>query len=79
VLVVCPPPFGKLDPDGDFANAGEKSRKLARHYRELCEELACELLDLNGVADYSDLDGIHLDADGHAAVARAVEDRIRAL
>jgi lysophospholipase L1-like esterase len=77
VLVVCPPPFGRLDPEGDFAQAGEKSRKLARHYRAVCEELGCELLDLNGIAAYSDLDGIHLDADGHAAVATAVEERVR--
>jgi lysophospholipase L1-like esterase len=77
VLVVCPPPFGPLDPDGDFANAGEKSRKLARHYRAMCDELGCELLDLDGIAAYSDLDGIHLDADGHAAVAAAVEERVR--
>jgi hypothetical protein len=79
VLVVCPPPFGKLDPEGDFAHAGEKSRRLARHYREVCEQLGCDLLDLDGIAPYSDLDGIHLDAEGHAAVAAAVEQRIRAL
>ena len=39
--------------------------------------LGCELLDLDGVAAYSDLDGIHLDADGHAAVAEAVEPVVR--
>ena len=43
----------------------------------MCSELRCELLDLNGVAAYSDLDGFHLDADGTAAVARAVEERLR--
>ena len=79
VLVVCPPAFGKLDADGDFANAGEKSRQLARHYRIVCDELGCELLDLDGVAAYSDLDGIHLDAEAHAAVAAAVEERVRTI
>jgi lysophospholipase L1-like esterase len=39
--------------------------------------LDCELLDLERVAAYSDLDGIHLDADGHAAVAAAVEPVVR--
>jgi lysophospholipase L1-like esterase len=77
VLVVCPPPFGRLDPEGDFANAGDKSRKLGRHYRAVCDELGCELLALDGIARYSDLDGIHLDAEAHAAVARAVEERVR--
>jgi lysophospholipase L1-like esterase len=77
VLVVCPPPFGQLDPEGSFANAGAKSRQLGRWFAEMCQELDCELLDLDGIAAYSDLDGIHLDADGQAAVATAVEERLR--
>jgi lysophospholipase L1-like esterase len=77
VLVVCPPPFGQLDPEGSFANAGVKSRQLGRWFAEVCRELDCGLIDLNGIAAYSDLDGIHLDADGQAAVAVAVEERIR--
>ena len=43
------------------------------------ELLGCELIDLDGIAGYSDLDGIHLEAEGHAAVAVAVEQRVRAL
>lgn len=77
VLVVCPPPFGRLDPEGSFANAGPKSRQLGRWFAEMCEQLECELVDLDGVASYSDLDGIHLDAEGQAAVAAAVEERVR--
>jgi lysophospholipase L1-like esterase len=79
VLVVCPPPFGRLDPEGSFAHAGEKSRQLGRRFAEVCELLGCELIDLDGIAGYSDLDGIHLEAEGHAAVAVAVEQRVRAL
>lgn len=79
VLVVCPPPFGTLDPDGSFANAGGKSQQLGRWFAEVCGRLDCELLDLAGIAAYSDLDGIHLTAEGHAAVAAAVEERIRRL
>jgi lysophospholipase L1-like esterase len=77
VLVVCPPPFGRLDAEGSFANAGAKSRQLGRWFAEMCAELQCELIDLDGIAAYSDLDGIHLDADGHAAVAAAVAERLR--
>ncbi|MDX6474764.1 MAG: hypothetical protein QOH95_275 [Gaiellaceae bacterium] len=79
VLVVCPPPFGRLDPEGSFAHAGAKSQTLGRWFAEMCEELGCDLLDLDGVAAYSDLDGIHLEAEGHAAVAAAVEQRMRLL
>ncbi|HEY8645168.1 MAG TPA: GDSL-type esterase/lipase family protein [Gaiellaceae bacterium] len=63
VLVVCPPAF--------------ESHELGAYFAAMCGELGCELLDLDGIAAYSDLDGIHLDAEGHAAVAAAVEERLR--
>jgi lysophospholipase L1-like esterase len=78
VLVVCPPPLGRIDPDSEFAHAGERSEQLSRHFAEMCTELGCELLDLRGVASYSDLDAHHFEPDGHAAVAAAVLERIRA-
>jgi lysophospholipase L1-like esterase len=77
VLVVCPPPFGRLDPEASFAQAGAKSRQLGRWFAEVCGDLGCELIDLDGIAAYSDLDGIHLEAEGHAGVAAAVEERLR--
>jgi lysophospholipase L1-like esterase len=77
VLVVCPPPFARLDPMYELE--GAKSRELGPAFAAMCAELGCELLDLDGVAAYSDLDGIHLDADANAAVAAAVEERVRAI
>jgi lysophospholipase L1-like esterase len=65
LLVVCPPPFG--------------GHVLAPAYREMCDALGCELLDLDGIAPYSPIDGTHLDEAGHLAVARAVEERVRRL
>jgi lysophospholipase L1-like esterase len=65
VLVVCPPPFA--------------GRELGPWYAEVCGSLGCPLLDLGGVASYSALDESHLDEAGHAAVARAVEERVRAI
>jgi lysophospholipase L1-like esterase len=63
VLVVSPPPFG--------------GHELAPAFNEVCDGLGCELLDLNGITTYSKLDDCHLDADGHVAVAEAVERRVR--
>jgi lysophospholipase L1-like esterase len=62
-LVVCPPPFDGHSLGQSFA-----------------DELDCPLLDLDGVTSYPVVNGDveHLDADGHAAVARAVADRVRA-
>jgi lysophospholipase L1-like esterase len=65
VLVVCPPPF-----DG---------HRLGPSFADLCTELDCALLDLDGVASYSDVDLEHLDADAHALVAGAVEEQVRLL
>jgi lysophospholipase L1-like esterase len=65
VLVVCPPPIGDRD--------------LAAAFAAVCGDLECALLDLGPVTRYSDDDVEHLDEAGHAAVARAVEERVRAL
>ena len=63
VLVVCPPPFG--------------GHGLGPSFEEMCAQLDCPLLDLDGVASYTDFDVEHLDAAGHAAVAAAVEEHVR--
>jgi len=60
--VVVPPPF-----DGHALAAS------------FAAELDCPLVDLDGVTSYPVVndDVEHLDADGHAAVARAVAERLR--
>jgi lysophospholipase L1-like esterase len=60
VVVVCPPPF-----DGHV---------LGPSFAEMCAELDCELIDLDGIAAYPVVNGDmeHLDAEGHAAVAATV-------
>ncbi len=65
ILVVCPPPF-----DG---------HRLGPHFAEMCAELGCDLLDLDGVASYVEIgdDVEHLDEAAHADVAAAVDARIR--
>lgn len=67
ILVLCPPPF-----DGHH---------LGPHFATVCDELDCELLDLDGIAAYLEIgdDVEHLDETGHAAVAAAVEGRVRRL
>jgi lysophospholipase L1-like esterase len=65
VLVVCPPPFG--------------GHELGPAFREVCDVFDCELLDLDGVLTYSAIDDIHLDSEGHIALAEAVEERARGM
>jgi lysophospholipase L1-like esterase len=65
VLVVCPPPF--------------EGHELGPFYAAECAELGCELLDLDGVVAYTAHDPWHLDEAGNAALAVAVEERVRKL
>ena len=67
ILVVCPPPFA--------------GHRLGPHFAEMCSELGCALLDLDGVACFVELgdDVEHLDEAGQAAVASAVDVRVRRL
>ncbi len=67
VIVVCPPPF-----DG---------HALGQAYAQMCDDLGVELLDLDGIATYDVVgdDVEHLGAASHAAVAAAVEERLRRL
>jgi lysophospholipase L1-like esterase len=65
VLVVCPPAIGE--------------RRLGPAFAEWLGPLDCELLDLEGIAAYTADDIAHFDADGHAAVAAALEGAVRSL
>lgn len=64
VLAIAPPPFDGHELGPWFA-----------------EEVTCEVLDLAPVTPYAVVadDTCHLDEAGHAAVATAVEERVRAL
>lgn len=60
-----------------MAGAAAKARELPRCFRIAAEEAGVPLLDLSEHAAYTDLDGIHLDAAGHTAVALAVAQAVR--
>ena len=78
-ILACPPRVGETEWEDGWKGAPGKSALLPERFRAVAEELACPLVDLASVTRFSDLDGVHLDADGHAAVARAVEDALRRL
>jgi lysophospholipase L1-like esterase len=76
VLVVVPPetrsPKGLLAPK--FAGAAEKSAGLAQAFREVCSLLECPVFDAGSVTTASPVDGIHLDADQHLLLGKALAD-----
>jgi lysophospholipase L1-like esterase len=74
VLVVVPPPI--REPKGPiaakFAGAPAKCAGLAEEYRRVAAEVGCHLFDAGSVTGSSVVDGVHLDADQHAVLGRAL-------
>src|SRR6202030_3809683 len=76
ILVVCPPPIHS--PQGvlasKFAGAEPRCAGLADAYGAVCRDLGCQFFDAASVTLASRVDGIHLDADQHGALGRALAE-----
>jgi lysophospholipase L1-like esterase len=74
ILVVCPPqieePRGPIA--AKFRGAIEISNGLSRAYEAVSAELDCEYFDAGSVTRSSVVDGVHLDADQHLTLGRAL-------
>jgi lysophospholipase L1-like esterase len=74
ILVVCPPPISA--PKGalaaKFSGAELRCAGLADAYRAVTSDLGCHFFDAASVTSSSRVDGIHLDADQHLALGRAL-------
>jgi len=79
ILVVCPPHIGGgleaccVEPhfEGLHMGAGcaEKSRQLAPHYARVARAYGCAFLDTEGVAEFNNIDCMHLTRRGHRQLA----------
>jgi lysophospholipase L1-like esterase len=80
VLVLAPPPFGRLSPEYRLESPhGEaESRGFTAAFEAMAEEVGAPIVALEGVARSSDVDGIHLSAASHRAVGLAVADALLA-
>lgn len=80
-LIVAPPPIdapkGALAPK--FEGAAYKCVGLATAYREVAANLGCHFVDAGSVTPASKVDGIHLDADQHLLLGRAMADVVSPL
>jgi lysophospholipase L1-like esterase len=81
VLIIAPPPV--LNPQGPiavkFTGAAGKSAGLAEAYRSVAAELGCHFFEAGSVTSASAIDGIHLDADQHLALGKALARFLTAL
>jgi lysophospholipase L1-like esterase len=78
ILVVCPPPI--RSPKGllasKFAGAEQRCAGLADAYAVVCSDLGCRFFDASSVTTSSRVDGIHLDADQHETLGRALAEAV---
>lgn len=64
--------FGRFD-----AFSVEESARLSPQLRALAEELGCHFFDAASVAAPDPLDGLHMDAASHAALAEALAEKVK--
>lgn len=80
VLLVCPPPVGRLAQFADeFEGAELKSKGMVSEFRAVAEARCVAFLDAGAHISSSDADGIHLDRNAHYQLGVAVALAIRHL
>ena len=81
ILIVAPPlirtPKGPIAPK--FKGAEARCVGQADAYRQIAAELQCGFFDAEPVTSSSVVDGVHLDADQHMKLGRALVEPVRAI
>jgi lysophospholipase L1-like esterase len=78
VLILIPPPLGKLSNFAEMFTGGvEKSKGLSQQYKRVAELLACPVLDTSEHIVSSDIDGVHFDASAHNTLGHVVAQKVK--
>jgi lysophospholipase L1-like esterase len=81
ILVVAPPPIQKAK--GEIApkleGAEHKAVNLASAIEKVANETACAFFNAGSVTTSSKVDGVHLDAEQHLALGRALAKKVKPL
>ena len=78
VLLLAPPPLGKLNGNEEMFEGGrEKSRKFSQYFNTIADMYGCEFFDTSTVIKSSDIDGIHLDKEAHRQLGKAVAGEVK--
>ena len=80
VLLICPPPLGKITALAEmwgFGDAEKVSRELAGYYMLVAQQNRCGFLDAGEIIVSSDLDGVHFDREEHHKLGKAVASKVR--
>jgi lysophospholipase L1-like esterase len=80
VLLICPPPVGKLTLfAGMLEGAAEKSLQMAHYYAAVADICHCDFLDAGQHIVSSDIDGIHLAPDQQQKLGLVVAEKVKAI
>ena len=81
IMIVSPPQPGVAtgSMEQKFSGAHERAAGLDGAYRNIATELGCHFFDAGEVTTVSRVDGVHLDADQHQALGRAMAPLVGAL
>ena len=81
ILIVAPPRAGVATGTmaEKFAGAREKSDGIGAAYASVAAEMNCAFFDAGRVITASQVDGVHLDADQHEILGKAIVDPVREL
>jgi lysophospholipase L1-like esterase len=80
VLLICPPPLGKLTLFAEMLEgATEKSQQMAHYYSAIAANNHCDFLDAGQHIVSSDIDGIHLDPDQQQKLGQVAAKKVRAI
>ena len=84
ILIIAPPHIKDgIRNHQFFSSMGSdsiaKSSQLAPLYKELCIEQGCAFLDAEGVAEFNEIDCMHLTRKGHSQLAQALSTIVKDL
>ena len=80
VLLLAPPPLGKLTKFAEmFEGGNERSEKFSQYYRNVAEEYGCEFLDTSMAIQTSDVDGVHLEKEDQRLLGETVAEKVKGI
>lgn len=80
ILLMCPPPVKEqFSQSGEFYGGSNVSLGLSPLYAALADARGIGFLDAGEVLEVSEMDGVHYEPDGHAALGKAVATAVSAL
>jgi len=80
VILIGPPPLGPIAKGifkEMFGGNEEKSKQLGARYKIAAKALGVDYLDAGTIVKSSDIDGLHLDADQHGLLGKAIADVVK--